>query len=87
MLRQKMPRMANPKYWKSYSVHWCFRSAMMVSAGEKDVCRRKMFEAGDCPMRSRALVARHFRRTLCGTRIRRFGIALGSRGEYGIRGR
>jgi hypothetical protein len=48
-----------------------------VSASEKDVSRAVRDEAGDCSARTRALVARHFLRNLCGTRVRSGGIREG----------
>ena len=68
MERQKMASRASKMYCASHIDQWCFRSDLMVSAGDIEVSRWVMEEAGELAARMRDLVARHFLRSLRGTR-------------------
>ena len=61
MHSEKIPSMASIRYWPSYAVHRCDCKDRRVSAGEKEVCRVVIVEAGDCRFRS---FERSFRRSL-----------------------
>lgn len=65
MQSENMPRIARRRYWPSYSVHRWHCRERNVSAGEKEVWRAVIEEAGDWRLRS---LERSFRRIRCGTK-------------------
>lgn len=52
MLRQKIPRMAIIIHCPSFTDHLCACNALIVSAGENEVCKVANEDAGDCLLRS-----------------------------------
>ena len=65
MLRQKTPRIAIKTHCPSLTDHRCDCSALIVSAGENEVCRAASELAGDWRLRS---LLRNLRRSRWGTR-------------------
>jgi hypothetical protein len=68
---EKMATIARNRYWASYIDHEWVRSERSVSDGEKDVSSEAMDDVGDWRLRMRDLVALHFRRRRCGTKLGR----------------